>query len=181
VKYCSLLKGQSAPAPIAAYTKPVKATKSTAQKNIFLVLGNESDDESTAPVAAAVVKQELTAPQPVQVVTNQKPVLNYSKIIEKVNNPETYAKAKAEELRIKLETEKNTERIAWAKAEAQRELDEKQVREARDARIKAYLNKPKTSWATAESSDEEDEEEEDTFVWNKSAGGAAIMEDNSAW
>ena len=176
VKYCPALKSaaiQQQPQRQQRQQPEAKKATSTQQKNIFLILGNESDEEVEEkktwcqPVAPAIVRLSV-----------QKPTLNYGRIIEQANNPENYAKAKAEELQLKMAAaekkriaEQKAEEIAWAIAEAKSNAE----REARESRLKMNRNQAKISWATAESDSEgEDEGEEDIFV-------TATVVDNSAW
>ncbi len=173
VKYCPALKSAVIQQQPQRQKPEAKKATPTQQKNIFLILGNESDEEVEEkktwcqPVAPAIVRLSV-----------QKPTLNYGRIIEQANNPENYAKAKAEELQLKMAAaekkriaEQKAEEIAWAIAEAKSNAE----REARDSRLKMNRNQPKISWATAES-DSEDEEEEDIFVT-----ATVTVVDNSAW
>ena len=117
--------------------------------------------------------------------TNQKPVLNYGKIIDKENDPATYAKVKEAEMREKAakyaeeqEAKRQQDLIKWAKVEAAKEVE----RKAREERLKANAGK-KFSWADAESDSEGDdeEEEEDAYVPPKKQQQQPQYEDNSAW
>lgn len=157
VKYCPLLQQQAkaeAKDLARAVYEPVKPKAAPKSKNVFMIL--ESDSEEEEEVAVPVI---ALAPCP---VTNQKPGLNYSRIIDQVNNPDAYAKAKEAEMRLK------------AAADAERV--------ARDARIK-QTNQQKCAWADAESSDEEDEDEDEDDEINKEEQIKAKVGvvNNSAW
>lgn len=178
-KYCTLLKEQTA--PVKKAYEPVQKKIST-PKNVFMVLESDSEEEpeeilqeeptefdNIFPmiIAPALPKCLFIAPA---LPVDQRPVLNYGKIIQKENDPETYAKAKEEEMRKKAEkyaeereAKRKADMIEWSKTQAKVEAD----REAREARM--CLIKKTTSWFDAESSDEEDEEEHEEVV------------DNSAW
>jgi len=182
VKYCPLLKAKSEP----VRTEIVKTTKIVAKpKNVFMVLESDSEEEEeTIPMRIAPALPEdinifnVSESFPVLVAapTNQKPTFSYGKIIQQVNDPETYAKAKEAEMKLKAEkyaqeceTKRKAELIAWAKSHANAEAQ----REAREERLSKITKK--TSWADAESSDEEDEEEE----YNQKQQVEVV--DNSAW
>jgi hypothetical protein len=164
VKYCPLIKAKSEPIVKPVAKAVVKAP--VMPKNVFMVFDNDSDSEEE-PV------QDTAFPTLVSVIApalNQKPVLNYGKIIDQVNDPATYAKAKEEELREKAkkyaeeqEAKRQKDLIEWAKAKAAKEAELKAI----DERIKARAGK-KFSWADAESDSEGDEEEDEVV-------------DNSAW
>ena len=183
VKYCKLL--QPASVVKQAYVAPAPVKKAV-PKNVFMVL--ESDSEEDEPVQ----EQEKTEFPMLNAVTlnavtlnaastNQKPVLNYGKIIDKENDPATYAKVKEAEMREKAakyaeeqEAKRQQDLIKWAKVEAAKEVE----RKAREERLKANAGK-KFSWADAESDSEgDDEEEEDAYVPPKKQ---QQYEDNSAW
>ena len=148
VKYCSLLKEpvKRGPAPAPVQKQAYKPT------NAFIVLESDSEEE--------VEERELVVGPTIApaLFAFQKSTLNYRKIIQQVNDPEIYAKAKREE----LEAKKQAELIKWAKAQAAAEAD----REARELRMNS-VKKNKTSWVDAESSGDEDDNEE--------------VVDNSAW
>jgi hypothetical protein len=160
VKYCPLLKVK--PEEVKPVAKQV--TKAPVMpKNVFMVFDNESDSDSDEePV------QDTTFPTLVSVIApsiNQKPVLNYGKIIDQVNDPakrEEELREKAKKYAEEQEAKRQKDLIEWAKAKAAKEAESK----ARDERIKARAGK-KFSWADAESDSEGDEEEE--------------VQDNSAW
>ena len=151
VKYCSLLKEpvKRAPAPAPVQKQAYKPT------NVFMLL--ESDSEEDEVEERELVVGPTIAPA---LFAFQKSALNYRKIIEQVNDPESYAKAKREE----IEAKRQADLVKWAKMQAAAEAD----RQARELRMNA-VKKNKTSWFDAESSDEEDEEEKKEVV------------DNSAW
>jgi hypothetical protein len=155
VKYCPLLKAK--PEEVKPVAKQV--TKAPVMpKNVFMVFDNESDSEeepvqdTTFPTLVSVIAQSL----------NHKPVLNYGKIIDQVNDPakrEEELREKAKKYAEEQEAKRQKDLIEWEKA---KEAESK----ARDERIKARAGK-KFSWADAESDSEGDEEEE--------------VQDNSAW
>jgi hypothetical protein len=150
------------------YVEPVKKVASK-PNNVFMVLESDSEEEENEQYQQEE-KEKTEFPvlfiAPALSATNQKPMLNYSRIIDQANNPDVYAKAKEAE----KDAQKQKEIMAWAKAEAARQIDEEKERQARDERLK---NKsPKCSWVNADSSDEEDEEEDDFKV---------SVVDNSAW
>jgi hypothetical protein len=141
VKYCTLLKAPLEPVRAEIVKpKPVAAAK---PNNVFTILESESEGEEEekvvmpmriAPCLPDLFPALTTAP------ANQRPVFSYGKIIQQVNDPETYAKAKKEEMLLKAEVE----------------------RQAREERMKK-TKVTKTSWADAESSDEEDDEEDEPY------------------
>ena len=143
VKYCTLLTAPLEPVR-TEFVKPKSVVVAKAKpNNVFTVLESESEGEEEekvvmpmriAPCLPDLFPALTTAP------TNQKPVFSYGKIIQQVNDPETYAKAKTEEMRLKVEVE----------------------RQAREERMKK-TKVTKTSWADAESSDEEDDEEDEPY------------------
>lgn len=152
VKYCSLLKEpvKRAPAPAPVQKQAYKPT------NVFMLLESDSEEECECRVEEReLVVGPTIAPA---LFAFQKSALNYRKIIEQVNDPESYAKAKREE----IEAKRQADLVKWAKIQAAAEVD----REAREQRLKSIK---KTRWIDAESSDEEDEDEEKEVV------------DNSAW
>lgn len=174
VKYCSLLK-EAAKAPAPVLKKPAKKPDVTRSKNVFMLLESDSEEEELDEQEQEVT--EFPALQSVT-VTNQKPVLNYGRIIDQANNPDLYAKAKE----AQKEAERQKEMVAWAKAEAARQLDEEKERQSRDERLKKIALK-KCSWVDAESSDEEEEEEEDEEYNDYEQAEQVKVEvvDNSAW
>ena len=173
VKYCPLIKAKSEPT-----TKPEVKAKPTTKapvmpKNVFMVFDNdsesESDEEPAYPTLVSVIAPAL----------NQKPVLNYGKIIDQVNDPATYAKAKEEELREKAkkyaeeqEAKRQNALIELAKAKAAKEAESK----ARDEGIRACAAK-KFSWADAESDSEGDDTDDEEEIPQKQQ----VIVDNSAW
>lgn len=170
VKYCSLLK--EAPAPVLK--KPAKKPDATRSKNVFMLLESDSEDNSEDDELDEQ-EQEVTEFPALQsvTVTNQKPVLNYGRIIDQANNPDLYAKAKE----AQKEAERQKEMVAWAKAEAARQLDDEKERQSRDARLKIPLNK--SSWVDAESSDEEEDDEYNDYEQAEQVKVEVV--DNSAW
>ena len=174
VKYCSLLK-EAAKAPAPVLKKPAKKPDVTRSKNVFMLLESDSEDNSEDDELDEQ-EQEVTEFPALQSVTatNQKPVLNYSRIIDQANNPDLYAKAKE----AQKEAERQKEMVAWAKAEAARQLDDEKERQSRDERLKKIALK-KCSWVDAESSDEE---EDDEFIDSEQAKQVKVeVVDNSAW
>jgi len=152
VKYCPLLKARSEPEKKAPAPIQKQAYKST---NAFIILESDSEEEGEILLAPMVFGDfPIIAPA---LTIDEKPKLNYRKIIQQVNDPESYAKAKREE----LEAKRQAELIKLAKLQAIAETD----REARELRLKSI--KKTSRWVDAESSDEEDEDEE--------------VVDNSAW
>jgi hypothetical protein len=158
VKYCPLIKAKSEPTT-KSEVKAKPTTKAPVMpKNVFMVFDNDSDSEEE-PV------QDTAFPTLVSVIApalNQKPVLNYGKIIDQVNDPakrEEELREKAKKYAEEQEAKRQKDLIEWEKA---KEAESK----ARDERIKARAGK-KFSWADAESDSEGDEEEE--------------VQDNSAW
>jgi hypothetical protein len=156
VKYCPLLqqqvKAEAKDLARAAY-EPVKPKAAPKSKNVFMILESDSEEEEEeAPVVAL-------APTP---VTNQKPGLNYSRIIDQVNNPDAYAKAKEAEMRLKA-----------AAADAERK--------AREARMSIEVKK--CAWADAESDedDDEDEDDDDKEDQKEQSKTKVGVVDNSAW
>jgi len=149
VKYCALLKEpvKRAPAPVPVQKQAYKPT------NAFIVLESDSEEE--------IEERELVVGPTIApaLFAFQKSTLNYGKIIQQVNDPESYAKAKREE----IEAKRQADLIKWAKTQAAAEAD----REARELRMNA-VKKNKTSWVDAESSEEEADDEEEVV-------------DNSAW
>ena len=175
VKYCPLLKAKSEPIT-KSEVKAKPTTKAPVMpKNVFMVFDNDSESDEE-PV------QDPTFPTLVSVIApalNQKPVLNYGKIIDQVNDPATYAKAKEEELREKAkkyaeeqEAKRQNALIELAKAKAAKEAESK----ARDERIRACAAK-KFSWADAESDSEGDDTDDEDEIPQKQQ----VIEDNSAW
>lgn len=174
IKYCKLLKPATTIVK-QAYVAPVSVKKAV-PKNVFMVL--ESDSEEEEPIQ----QQEKTeypmliaASLSASVITNQKPVLNYGKIIAKENDPAAYAKEKEAELRAKYAEEREAKRqkdlIEWAKKEEERK--------ARDARLKANAGK-KFSWVDAESDSEgDDTDDEDEYPQKQQQQQQYV--DNSAW
>ena len=132
IKYCPLLKAEAkadAKEQARASFEPVKPKAVPKSKNVFMILESDSEEEEDVLVPAVAL-----APCP---VTNQKPGLNYSRIIDQVNNPDAYAKAKEAEMRLKA-VAADAERVA------------------REIRMKVEVKK--CAWADAESSDEEDDD-----------------------
>lgn len=155
VKYCTLLT-----APVESVKtefvkpKPVVAAK---PNNVFMVLESDSEEEEEEekvlmPMIIAPCLPDLF-PALTAAPINQKPVFSYGKIIQQVNDPETYAKAKEAEMKLKAEME----------------------RQAREERLSKITTK-KSRWVDAESSDEEDDEEEE---YNQKQQVEVV--DNSAW
>jgi hypothetical protein len=174
---------KAAPVVKQAYVAPVPVKKAV-PKNVFMVL--ESDSEEDEPVQ----QQEKTEFPVLNAVTlnaastNQKSVLNYGKIIDKENDPATYAKIKEAEMREKAakyaeeqEAKRQQDLIKWAKVEAAKEVE----RKAREERLKANVGK-KFSWADADSDSEgSEDEDEDAYVPPKKQQQQPQYEDNSAW
>lgn len=154
VKYCPLLKARSEPVkrtPLPIQKKVYKPT------NAFIILESDSEEECECRVEEVELLVGPTiAPA---LFAFQKQTLNYRKIIQQVNDPESYAKAKREELEVKRQSELIELAKAQAKAEADREAD----REARESRLN--MIKKTSRWVDAESSDEEDEEVVDNSAW----------------
>lgn len=155
VKYCTLLT-----APVESVKtefvkpKPVVAAK---PNNVFMVLESDSEEEEEEKVLMPMIIAPCLPdlfPALTAVPTNQKPVFSYGKIIQQVNDPETYAKAKEAERKLKAEMEHK-------------------AREERLSKIKLT----KTRWVDAESSDEEDDDEEEEYNQKQQVE----VVDNSAW
>ena len=181
VKYCPLLKAHSEPVK-AEIVKPKPVI--TKPKNVFMVLESDSEEEEekvsmpmriapALPNQVNVFNVSESFPQLVAASANQKPVFSYGKIIQQANDPETYAKAKQAEMKLKAEkyaeeceTKRKAEVIAWAKAQANADAE----RQAREERMNIKITK--TRWVDAESSDEEEDDEEPYRV---------EVVDNSAW
>jgi hypothetical protein len=170
VKYCPLLK-EAAKAPVLK--KPTKKPDAAKPKNVFMLLESDSEEEDVLDLEQ---EQEVTEFPALKAspVTNQKPVLNYGRIIDQANNPDLYAKAKE----AQKEAERQKEMVAWAKAEAARQLDDEKERQARDERLKKIALK-KCSWVDAESSDEDEDDEYNDNEQNKQVKVEIV--DNSAW
>ena len=186
VKYCPLLKARSEPVK-AEIVKP-KQVAAAKPNNVFMVLESDSEEEEEKQSIPMIIAPCLpdnvfiaseSFPQLVAAPTNQRPVFSYGKIIQKENDPETYANAKEEEMKLKAEkyaqereAKRKAEVIEWAKAQTKAEAE----REAREERRKK-INATKCRWIDAESSDEEDDEEEE--VYNQKQQVEVV--DNSAW
>jgi hypothetical protein len=144
VKYCTLLKAPVEPVRTEIVKpKPVVAAK---PNNVFTILESDSEEEKEeekkVPMIIAPCLPDLF-PALTAVPTNQRPVFSYGKIIQQVNDPETYAKSKKEEMRVKAELESK----------------------AREERLSKITTK-KSRWIDAESSDEEEDDEELEVVDN---------------
>ena len=171
VKYCPLLKEKAQ--PVARPVAPVKPKPAAMPKNVFMLLESDSEEEKEEPVQQENTEFPTLVAAP---VTVQKPVLNYWRIIDQVNDPATYAKAKEEEMRERAkkyaeekEAKRQQDLINWAKLKAAADID----REARDERLRK-TKLTKTKWFDAESSDEEEDDE-------VSQKQEQVVEDNSAW
>ena len=172
VKYCPLLKAKSEPITKSEVKAKPMTKAPVMPKNVFMVFDNDSESDEE-PV------QDTAFPTLIAPALNQKPVLNYGKIIDQVNDPATYAKAKEEELREKAkkyaeeqEAKRQNALIELAKAKAAKEAESK----ARDERIRACAVK-KFSWADAESDSEGDDTDDEEDIPQKQQ----VIVDNSAW
>ncbi len=164
VKYCTLLKAPIEPVRTEIVKpKPVVAAK---PNNVFTILQCDSEEEGEEEKVTMIIAHCLPDlfPPLTAAPINQRPVFSYDKIIQQTNDPETYAKAKKEEMRLKAE--KYAE-----ECQAKREA-ELIARKAREERLSKITTK-KSKWVDAESSDEEDDEEDEPYK--------VEVVDNSAW
>lgn len=136
VKYCSLLKKQqlqqqiSANAPNPYKNKQEqkqgqKQTQNKIEKNVFMLLESDSDDDQYEEEEP--IKQKL-APTPVANTAFKKPALNYKSIIAIT---EKQVKAEEESTRLarlqrqeQRDTKINTGKPKWADAESSEDEDE---------------------------------------------------------
>ena len=172
VKYCTLLKEHAEPVRTEIVKpKPVASSK---PNNVFMVLESDSEEEEeeekvSMPMIIAPCLPDLF-PALTAAPTNLKPAFSYGKIIQQVNDPETYAKAKEAEMKLKAEKyaeereeKRKAELIEYAKAQVKAEME----RQAREERLSKITKQSR--WVDAESSDEEDDEEYRVEVVDNSA------------
>lgn len=148
-KYCPQNKAVAqTPVIVKPAPKQVNLVKTQAQKNVFMYLESDSEDENEA----VIIKRTEPAPVPqAELKIAQKQVLNYGKII-----------ALAPGL-VKTET------IAAALLKEKRAEEKKPVKRAEEKKsVKDYIPmKAPFNWAdcNSDSSGDEEEEEEDNSAW----------------